>query len=279
MLSRITRRIFFAGMAQASGDQGLGYPHPHPGTGADGRRQGNPHRRRLFRRHSPHGPVLRRVHAHRTSKSPTRPGQDLFILSKGHAVAALASIYADLGYLWEGRAASIPAAQRASSTGIPAPCCRAFMSPAGPEGHGLSVCGRACAGAAVFTSAFDVFCLTGDGELQAGMIWEGVMYAGARHLDNLCVLVDKNEGQLDNPRALVFPMPDVGKRFESFGWNAFEVDATGYEGVVEALERFKHGTRGGPADGDRVQHQEGLGRLLQLHGGAQSGAAGGACEP
>ena len=40
---------------------------------------------------------------------------------------------------------------------------------------------------------FDSYCMTGDGELQEGPIWEAVMYAGQKHLDNLCVLVDRNQ--------------------------------------------------------------------------------------
>jgi transketolase len=93
--------------------------------------------------------------------------------------------------------------------------------------------------------SFDVFCLTGDGELQAGMIWESAMFAGARRLDNLCVMVDKNEGQLDNPRSLHFPMPRVGAMFRAFGWRVFDVDGTQYGPVLEALEVFRGGARDG----------------------------------
>jgi transketolase len=176
-------------------------------------------------------------------EDPTRPGQDLFILSKGHAVAALASIYADLGFYGKDVLAHSRSAESILN-GHPGPLLPGVHVSTGPEGHGLSVSVGLALGGRLH-ERFDVFCLTGDGELQAGMIWEGVMYAGARHLDNLCVLVDKNEGQLDNPRALMFPMPGVGRWFESFGWNAVEVDATGYEGVVEALERFRQGPRTG----------------------------------
>jgi transketolase len=176
-------------------------------------------------------------------EDPTRPGQDLFILSKGHAVAALASIYADLGFFGKEVLAHSRSAESILN-GHPGPLLPGVHVSTGPEGHGLSVSVGFALGGRLH-ERFDVYCLTGDGELQAGMIWEGVTYAGARHLDNLCVLVDKNEGQLDNPRALMYPMPDVGRRFESFGWNAVEVDATGYEGVVEALERFRYGTRNG----------------------------------
>lgn len=176
-------------------------------------------------------------------ENPTRPGQDMFVLSKGHAVATLASIYANLGY-FPSEVLQNSRSMDSILNGHPGPLLPGVHLSTGPEGHGLSVAAGLAVGGR-WDCQFDVFCMTGDGELQAGMIWEGVMYAGARRLDNLCVLVDKNEGQLDNPRSLVFPMPNVGKRFESFGWRAFEVDATGYDAVLAALERFKNDHREG----------------------------------
>jgi transketolase len=92
---------------------------------------------------------------------------------------------------------------------------------------------------------FDAFCLTGDGELQEGPIWEGVMYAGQKHLDNLCVMVDRNNGQLDIANRMVFPMPELEKVFASFDWRVHSVDATQYDGVFAALEEFRYGPRNG----------------------------------
>jgi transketolase len=87
--------------------------------------------------------------------------------------------------------------------------------------------------------------MTGDGELQEGPIWEAVMYAGQNHLDNLCVLVDRNNGQLDLHARMVFPMPELETVFRSFGWQAHTVDATQFDGVVAALESFRFGPRNG----------------------------------
>src|SRR5260370_38601897 len=76
-------------------------------------------------------------------------------------------------------------------------------------------------------------------------MWECVMYAGATGLDNFCVLVDRNNGQLDISSRLVFPMPRLEAVFESFGWQAFSVDATQYAGVCATLEQFKQAPRNG----------------------------------
>jgi transketolase N-terminal domain/subunit/transketolase C-terminal domain/subunit len=176
-------------------------------------------------------------------ENPTRAGQDLFVLSKGHAVAPLASIYVDLGYV-DRDVLKNSRSVESILNGHPGPLLPGVLISTGPEGHGMPVAqGFAIAGK--MAPVFDVFCLTGDGELQAGMIWEAVMYAGAKGLDNLCVIVDKNEGQLDNPKALLFPLPAVDRRFESFGWRAFNVDGKGYEGILEALRRFKADPRDG----------------------------------
>ena len=71
------------------------------------------------------------------------------------------------------------------------------------------------------------------------------MYAGQKHLDNFCVLVDRNNGQLDIANRMVFPMPELERVFESFDWQVHSVDATQYEGVYAALEAFKFGPRNG----------------------------------
>ena len=175
--------------------------------------------------------------------NPTRIGQDMFVLSKGHAVAAMASVYSDVGY-FDRRVLKGSRSPESVLKGHPGPLLPGVHISTGPEGHGLPVAqGFAIAGK--MTPSFDVFCLTGDGELQAGMVWEAAMFSGSKSLDNLCVIVDKNEGQLDNPKALQFPMPHVKERFESFGWRSYDVDGKGYHGIVEALRCFKYEPRDG----------------------------------
>jgi transketolase len=92
---------------------------------------------------------------------------------------------------------------------------------------------------------FDSYVICGDGELQEGPIWEAVMYAGQKHLDNLCLFVDRNNGQLDLANRMVFPMPPLEGVFAAFNWEVHSVDATQYEGVLTALEAFRYGKRNG----------------------------------
>ncbi len=174
---------------------------------------------------------------------PTRPGQDLFVLSKGHAVAALASIYAELGYIDR----SVLKNSRSFTSilnGHPGPILPGIQIATGPMGQGLAVAqGFALAGRT--SPRFDAYALCGDGEMQEGPIWEAVMFAGQKHLDNLCVMVDRNNGQLDMANRMIFPMPDLEAVFRSFNWEVHSVDATQYNGVYAALEQFRFGPRNG----------------------------------
>ena len=175
--------------------------------------------------------------------NPTRRGQDLFVLSKGHAVATLASIYAELGY-FDRSVLKNSRSYESILNGHPGPLLPGVHIATGPMGQGFSVAqGFAIAGR--MNPRFASYCMVGDGEMQEGPIWEGVMYAGAKHLDNFCVLVDQNNGQLDIASHMIFPMPELRVVFESFGWQAYDVDATQYDGVYGALERFKYAPRNG----------------------------------
>lgn len=176
-------------------------------------------------------------------EQPTATDQDMFVLSKGHAVATLASIYADLGYFDR---ALLKNSRSVNSllNGHPGPLLPGVHVATGPMGQGIGVAqGFAIAGQR--SPKFDVYTVTGDGELQEGPVWETVMYAGSKRLDNLCVLVDNNGGQLDIVSTLHFPHNSLGDTFASFGWRVIEVDATKYHTVHAALAEFKYGDRDG----------------------------------
>lgn len=192
---------------------------------------------------------------------PTRPGQDMFVLSKGHAVATLASIYADRGYI-------DPAVLKNSRSvdsilnGHPGPILPGVQVATGPLGQGVAVAqGFAMAGRK--DPQFNVFCVVGDGELQEGVAWEAIMHAPHKRLDNLCMLVDKNEGQLDNSAQLIFPMHDLPLQIESFGWRVLDIDGTGYSELLCSLEAFLRHPRDGRPTAIVCNTRKGFGAFSQ----------------
>jgi transketolase len=169
-------------------------------------------------------------------EDPTRPGQDIFVLSKGHAVATMASVYADIGYIDPTLLVNSRSVESILN-GHPGPLLPGVQVATGPLAQGVAVSqGFAMAGKR--DPEFNVFCVTGDGELQEGVAWEAIMFAPQKRLDNLCMLVDKNEGQLDNSAQLIFSMANLPWQIESFGWRVFNIDGTSYSAVVDALEAF-----------------------------------------
>jgi len=176
--------------------------------------------------------------------NPTRIGQDMFVLSKGHAVATMAAIYADVGYF--DRSVLVNSRSRESIlNGHPGPILPGVQISTGPLGQGLSVAEGFALVGNKRNPTFDVFCVTGDGELQEGPIWEAVMLSSVKRVDNLCVIVDANCGQLDDTQRLLCPLPNLDGRFASFGWRVFDVDGTQYGPVLDALRAFKYGHRDG----------------------------------
>jgi len=178
-----------------------------------------------------------------SAEDTTAEGQDLFVLSKGHAVAAMASVYADVGYFAEEVLINSRSAESILN-GHPGPILPGVHISTGPLGQGCCVAqGYALAGAE--DDRFDVFSLLGDGELQEGIVWESVMFAGHKHLDNLCFIVDRNKGQLDRSDMMIVPMDTLEAQFASFGWNVYSVDGMQYEPVFDALKSFKESPRNG----------------------------------
>jgi transketolase len=169
-------------------------------------------------------------------QNPASTDQDIFILSKGHAIAALASVYADIGYI-EKKHLKGSRGYGALIKGHPGPVIPGVPVATGPLGHGISL----SAGYALKRKEEkngNVYCLVGDGELQEGSCWEGIMFAGDRKLNNLCVIVDKNDGQSDDTSKLLIRMDNMRERFEAFGFRVLDASGDDMASILSALDAF-----------------------------------------
>ena len=84
-------------------------------------------------------------------------------------------------------------------------------------------------------SAKYFYCLTGDGELNEGQIWEAAMLAGKEKLHNLIVIVDRNAIQIDGYTKDVMPLEPLRTKFESFNFDVQEVDGHNIRSVNDAI--------------------------------------------
>jgi transketolase len=162
-----------------------------------------------------------------------RPGGDVFVLSKGHAVPAW---YAALIVAGDLDAAAVTTLRTLDSRlqGHPDRSRLDLVEVStGALGQGLSVAlGRAEA-RRLRRQDSTVYCLAGDGELQEGQVWEAAMYAGARGLGNVVLVVDANGSQNDGP--ITLPL-EPGPVFASLGWHVSEVDGHAVADLRQALD-------------------------------------------
>jgi transketolase len=174
-------------------------------------------------------------------------GEDLFFLSNGHISPVYYSVLARRGYfpveelstfrLINSRLQGHPATHE-HLPGI--------RIASGSLGQGMSVAIGAALAKKLNKDPHLVYSLHGDGELQEGQIWEAVMFAAGRGIDNLIATVDRNGQQIDGPTEEVMPLGDVKTKFEAFGWEVLTLkEGNNLQAVITTLEKAKSLTGNG----------------------------------
>jgi transketolase len=169
---------------------------------------------------------------------PDWPERDRFILSKGHAAAALYTTLAVAGFLpVEELATFMQPLSRLNGhpnrTKVPG-----VETNTGPLGHGLPVAVGCAIGARLDGAAWRTFVLTGDGELQEGSNWEAAMAAAHYQLDNLTVIVDRNRLQQGDGTERTMALDPLPEKWRAFGWQVAEVDGHDHAALLEVFGRL-----------------------------------------
>jgi transketolase len=174
------------------------------------------------------------------AQRPDWPERDRFLLSKGHAAPLLYAALAERGFFPReelrtfrqlgSRLAGHP--ERMRTPGV--------ETTAGPLGHGVSVGVGLALAARLQKQAWRTYVLVGDGEMQSGIFWEGVMAAGKYGLENLTVIMDDNDVQLDGRVHDIMPMEPVVDKWRAFNWHVMEIDGHNTRQILEALAAMPH---------------------------------------
>ena len=173
---------------------------------------------------------------------PKDPHRDRFILSKGHAAAALYAVLAMRGFFPiseldtyckdGGRLAEHP----------PANLLPGVEAATGSLGHGLPLgCGMALSGR-IKGETFRIFALLSDGENNEGSVWEAAMFASAQKLENVCVIVDYNKWQATARSDETLMLAPLRDKWAAFGWDACEIDGHDIAALTEAMQRVPNGS-------------------------------------
>jgi transketolase len=171
-------------------------------------------------------------------RAPAHPDRDRFILSKGHASAALYATLAEAGFIAADALDTFmkplsPLNGHPNRTKIPG-----VEANTGPLGHGLPIAVGAALGARLQSAPWRTFVLTGDGELQEGSNWEAAMSASQFHLDRLTVIVDRNGLQQGARTEETVALEPLADRWRAFGFAVAEVDGHDIDALIDVFGRL-----------------------------------------
>jgi transketolase len=169
------------------------------------------------------------------AEEPNWPERDRFIMSKGHAAPLLYAALARAGYIpremiWTLREVDSPVQGHPIQNLLPG-----VEATTGSLGQGLSVGVGHVLGGRLNQLDYRVYVLLGDGECEAGQIWEAAMAAAHYKADNLVAILDYNKFQETGPISREMGLEPLVQKWQSFGWHVEEADG---HNVADLLARF-----------------------------------------
>ena len=173
-------------------------------------------------------------------KDPKKADRDRFVLSKGHTAPGYYSVLAEKGFfpredLKTLRHLGSYLQGNPDMKHIPG----VDMS-SGSLGQGISAAVGMALTAKLYGQDYRVYTLLGDGEIQEGQVWEAAMFAGARKLDNLVVIVDNNDLQIDGRIGDVCSPYPIDQKFEAFNFHVIRVqDGNDFDQLRAAFQEAR----------------------------------------
>ena len=174
------------------------------------------------------------------AKNPKWEDRDRFVLSKGHAAPALYATLALKGFF---PVEDIKTLRKADSylQGHPSmKCIPGVDMSTGSLGQGISTAVGMALAAKLDKKDTRVYTILGDGEIEEGQVWEAAMFANAKKLDNLVVIVDNNNLQIDGTVEEVNSPYPIPEKFVAFGFNTIEIDGNNLDEIETAFENAKN---------------------------------------
>jgi transketolase len=175
------------------------------------------------------------------SKNPSWVERDRLVLSNGHICPVLYATMAHAGYFPISELKTL----RKFGTRLQGHPHREYLpmleTSSGPLGSGLSqACGMALADKIdKKKSERFIYAFISDGELDEGNTWEGILFAGKNKLDNLIVILDRNNIQIDGNTEDVMPLEPLALKMKAFNFHVSEVSGHDFQSLNEVVEEIK----------------------------------------
>lgn len=172
-------------------------------------------------------------------KHPEWADRDRLVLSNGHICPIRYVVMAMAGYF---PVAELKTLRKINSRlqGHPHRSALPGMeTTSGPLGEGISQSIGMALAARLDKKNYHVYCITSDGEHQEGNTWEAAMFAAKNKLDNLTVIIDRNNIQIDGFTENVMPLEYLSAKYESFNWFVQEVDGHNIRAFVDAINHAR----------------------------------------
>jgi len=161
---------------------------------------------------------------------------DGFILSKGHAAAALYSLLAETNVLTLSQIDSFCEEGTRLPAHPPVGCIEEIPFATGSLGHGLSLCAGMALGANISRRDRRFFCLTSDGELDEGSVWEAALFVAHHKLTNVVWLVDRNYIQGIGRTEEVLALEPLDAKLRAFGFHVVAADGHDFVSLLAARD-------------------------------------------
>ncbi len=172
---------------------------------------------------------------YRDAPPNSHDGGEQFVLSKGHACPALYAVAAEYGLVERAellRFRKLGSALQGHTHVVDLPWTGAST---GSLGQGFSVAIGKSLALRHRKLAGRVTVILGDGELQEGEVWEGLMFAAHQRLGSLCAIVDYNKLQSDDWNANICGLEPLVTKLGAFGWNTLEIEGHDFDAIGDAV--------------------------------------------
>lgn len=171
--------------------------------------------------------------------NPDWPDRDRLVLSNGHICPVRYASMALAGYFPVSELKTLRKLNSRLQGHPHRSALPGIETTSGPLGEGISQAIGMALAARLNGEKHHIYCITSDGEHQEGNTWEAIMFAAKNKLNNLTVIIDRNNIQIDGFTENIMPIENLRAKYESFNWHVLEVDGNNIEAFVDSVREAR----------------------------------------